>query len=105
MRNRQLVLEDLLYVLDDTSPKVERDPLVWLQEFMTTDWVVRQDKIGDVDISTVFLGVDYQFGSGPPLLFETMTSIGEEVDTQRYSTWDEAVKGHEATVASYKNRL
>lgn len=52
----------------------------------------------DVDghrISTLFLGIDHQFGDGPPLLFETMwTPPDGEAELRRYSTWDEAEKGH-----------
>ena len=47
----------------------------------------------------VFLGLDHSFGSGPPLLFETMVFGGpldEEMD--RYTTWDEAEAGHKAMV-------
>jgi len=60
-------------------------------------------------ISTVFLGLDHQFGKGPPLLFETMvfergkkTNMGAllELDGEqwRYPTWDDAEAGHHATV-------
>ena len=56
---------------------------------------VGDDRVGDVRVSTVFLGRDHQFGYGPPLLFETMVFGGEHDDLQeRYSTWDEAEAGH-----------
>ena len=51
-------------------------------------------------VSTVFLGLDHQHFDGPPLLFETMVFVGEHGDEmERYSTWDEAVAGHDAMVA------
>jgi hypothetical protein len=45
------------------------------------------------------LCIDHRFGSGPPLLFETMI-FGEEDDEyqKRYSTWKEAEEGHQIAV-------
>lgn len=58
---------------------------------------VASDQIGPSRISTVFLTIDHQFGEGPPLLFETMVFGGQlDDETERYSTWDEAVAGHAA---------
>ena len=52
-------------------------------------------KIGAVDISTVFLGLDHSNGEGPPLLFETMIFGGPlDEEQRRYTTWDEAEAGH-----------
>ncbi|MCX4232111.1 hypothetical protein [Streptomyces ortus] len=53
-------------------------------------------------VSTVWLGLDHNYGDGPPLLFETMV-FGEgswaEQDCQRYSTELEARIGHTEMVA------
>ena len=47
-----------------------------------------------VEVSTVFLGLDHNFGDGPPVLFETMT-FGEGPSWQdRCSTYDEAEVMH-----------
>jgi hypothetical protein len=63
------------------------------------DYRIAKDAIGDVEVSTVFLGIDRSFGSGPPLLFETMVFGGELDDEQeRYSTEAEALAGHAAMV-------
>jgi len=60
---------------------------------------VAETKTNNAYISTVFLGIDHQFGDGPPLVFETMVFGGPLDDEQdRYSTWDEAVAGHAAMV-------
>lgn len=60
----------------------------------------------EIRVSTVFLGLDHSFGDGPPLLFETMIFDGEDDEYQeRYSTWDEAEKGHEKAVAVAKKRV
>lgn len=55
--------------------------------------------IGHVEVSTVFLGVDYRMGNGPTQLFETMVFNGPlDREQARYSTWDEAEAGHRAMV-------
>lgn len=53
-------------------------------------------------VSTVFLGVDYGFGEGPPLVFETMLFTNDERDDSiwHYATWNEAIAGHNAVVAA-----
>jgi len=67
-----------------------------------TKWLglqVAWAEIGDVKISTIFLGLDHQLGDGPPLLFETMILGGKhDQDQWRYHTWDEAMEGHKAAV-------
>lgn len=48
-------------------------------------------------VSTVWLGLDHNYGDGPPILFETMV-FGEadwaDQDCKRYSTEAEALAGH-----------
>jgi hypothetical protein len=54
-------------------------------------------------VSTVWLGLDHSFGSGPPLIFETMVFPKEgewgELDADRYSTEVDALAGHERMCA------
>lgn len=58
------------------------------------------DRIGDVEVSTVWLGLDHQYGDGSPLIFETMVFGGEHDDDQwRYETEADAVDGHAAAIA------
>ena len=90
------------YILQDGEP-VAVDLTAWASWFETADrHVARETVRGFYDVSTVFLGLDHQFGDGPPILFETMVFGGdhEEVGsyTQRYSTWDEAEAGHKRVV-------
>lgn len=51
-----------------------------------------------VEVSTVFLGLNHNWGPGPPLLFETMVfgsaTDSDDLDCRRYSTWAEAEVGH-----------
>lgn len=52
-------------------------------------------KFEPVWVSTVFLGLNQNWGSDPPLLFETMVFGGEhDGERKRYSTWEEAEQGH-----------
>src|SRR6266480_3669208 len=59
-------------------------------------------------ISTVWLGLDYSFMNGPPLIFETMVFESKddlsEIDCERYSTENEAILGHEEMVKKYEPR-
>ena len=86
------------------------DIMVWAQHFEHDRRRVAETKTELFWISTVFLGVDHQFGDGPPLLFETMifertktTKMGpilEDLENEqwRYATWDDAEAGHHSTV-------
>jgi Lar family restriction alleviation protein len=61
--------------------------------------VAKDHLASGVRVSTVFIGLDHQFGEGPPLLFETMIVGGPHDGYQnRCSTWDEAVAMHAMTV-------
>lgn len=54
-------------------------------------------------VSTVFLGLNHQFGIGLPLVFETMVFGGpSDGDCHRYSTWEQAEKGHMAVVTKLR---
>lgn len=58
---------------------------------------VAYDEIPDTDIriSTVWLGLNHQYGDGPPLIFETMVFGGPNDESMwRYSTEEEALAGH-----------
>ena len=64
--------------------------------------IVAQDRIGDLFVSTVFLGVNHAFLPGPPMIFETMIFEGDRAgDLWRYSTWDEAEAGHRRVCEEY----
>lgn len=94
---------DGLYILDGHTPVPVDDLGVWGAFMQRGDRHVAKDTIGDILVSTVFLGSDHRWGSGPPVLFETMV-FGGDADTdqycERYSTWDEATEGHRRIVAS-----
>jgi len=96
-----------LYILKDKEPIYEPNPSTWASWLEATDRKVASTMIGDISVSTVFLGVDHNFHSdGPPILFETMV-FGEYEDgndMDRYSTWEEAEAGHKMMVDTVKLR-
>ena len=64
---------------------------------------VAKTKIGDVLISTVFLGLDHGFEQGHPLWFETLVFGGKlDMEMERYETLEEAMAGHERMVAKVR---
>lgn len=104
----------MYYTLDDKHQIVPTtDIMVWGK--------FRQDhsrrrvaatQVGTIWVSTVFLGIDHGLGEitgERPVLFETMafadtngedkSKLGDEIETCRYCTWDEAVAGHAEMVA------
>ena len=58
----------------------------------------------DVEVSTVFLGIDHNFGDGPAILWETMVfKDGESVDQRRCSgSREQALAMHEEMVEAVK---
>lgn len=63
-------------------------------------------KVGDSEVSTVFLALDHRFyaDDGPPILFESLVFGGPLVDTmERYATREEALAGHERLVRAIKD--
>jgi hypothetical protein len=82
------------FILDGHKPVPCEDLLTWGQWMADADRRVALTLQGDVEVSTVFLGLDHSFGTRP-LLFESMLFIaGEGRDCVRYSTWAEAEAGH-----------
>lgn len=59
--------------------------------------ILQQDHVGDLWISTVWLGLDHKWGgAGPPLIFETMV-FGQDwadLESDRYPTEAAARAGH-----------
>jgi hypothetical protein len=83
------------YILNGKTPVKCENIIEWAQQFETMDRVVAKTNKGDITVSTVFLGIDHSFNDGVPLLFETMIFGGEHDQGQwRYSTWEQAEKGH-----------
>ena len=91
------------YILKGHEVVEVADILEWAQWYASADRHLARDQLGDVLVSTVFLGMDLSFGSGTPILFESMVFGGEHDEWQdRYCTWDEAAAGHARIVAYLK---
>jgi hypothetical protein len=94
-----------MYRLDvDGNPVEEPDTLAWGRWFGTADRSLAYDRVGAVEVSTVFLGLDHNYSGGPPLLWETMTFAVDETSElhnlqDRYTTRESALAGHKAMVA------
>lgn len=93
------------YILKDGVPVPEPDLLTWAKWFENDDnRRVAFTKIGNVDVSTIFLGIDHAFFGGKPVLFETMVFGGEMDQRQeRYYILEEAMIGHERVVSMVRN--
>jgi hypothetical protein len=92
------------YILDGKTPVPCEDVIEWGKWFENADRHVAKDEIGEVMVSTVFLGLDNGSGIGAPVLFETMVFNGPlDQECERYSTWDEAEVGHKAMLERVKN--
>ena len=91
------------YILEGHEAVPCEDLMEWASWFETADRSVRHDKVGAVRVSTVFLGLDHQFGDGTPLIFETMVFGGPlDGEMDRCSTWDQAEKQHADILARVK---
>jgi hypothetical protein len=96
------------YTLDKDKNVVPGDMLSLEHILSSTKNVVKRTNVTkDITISTVFLGIDHNFSQeGPPVVFETMVFGGEQDELcERYSTWKEAVYGHNHMVERMKDLL
>lgn len=115
---------NLKYILDESgNPKPIDDVLEWAK------WMeqpgcrrIAKTDIDEFYVSTVFLGIDHGWHGGPPVLFETMVFEAKEESaelftsffkfnpskeeyTRRYSTVEDAKRGHEDVCEQFRNRL
>lgn len=97
----------------------------WVELRNITDYIiVAKTEVGDLEVSTVWLGIDHSFLGGPPIIFETMIfqreaktfppdaqlfpgmEYHEALDEMwRYSTETDALNGHQATVEMLRATL
>ena len=91
-----------LYILgkDGKTPVLCESAAEWGRLFDREKRKVAFNEVGDVNVSTVFLGLDHNYEDGPPILFETMIFGGEHDEYQdRCATWNEALEMHDRAVA------
>jgi len=94
------------YIVDEEGEPIPcEDILKWGAWFETANRIVEKTHLEGVEISTVFLGVNYNFGSGKPLLYETMVfdDYGSNL-IFRYASQKEAAEGHSKTVSNLTRR-
>lgn len=65
------------------------------------------DRISEgIEVSTVWLGIDYSFGLGAKQIFETMVfSDGDGGECYRWPTEELAIAGHDQIVAELKSNF
>jgi hypothetical protein len=114
-----------LYTLDGNgNPVPEFDVHKWGKWFETSGpvRVVDRTRIGDLEVSTVFLSINHRLGEGPPILWETMVfklgkdgecleaeegdqcSIFGELQTRCSGTREQAEAMHREVVRKIKGR-
>jgi hypothetical protein len=90
------------YILDQNSdPVLEPDMTEWGRWLVERahERRVAETEIGDVRVSTVFLGLDHSWDGGDPVLWETMVFGGTHDDYQeRYTSRAAAEAGHKRAV-------
>ena len=96
------------YILNERGEPVEEsDVLKWTKWYETREpdgnWIVDKTKVGESEVSTVFLAIDHCFHFGPephrPILWETMVFGGPlDGEQERYRTRPEAEVGHASMV-------
>lgn len=92
----------MYYIIENGVPKLEPDLNRWGKWFEQADDERRVGltKVGKIEVSTVFLGLDHNYShEGSPILFETMVFGGDGEPCWRYCTREEALTGHKKVVA------
>lgn len=103
-----------IYVLDDHGEPEECDDFIRWSEWLGTDErrIVRRQTVpvsaGEVEVSTVFLGIDHNFTDTPPYLWETALFFQGNLPElsgrlqggpqRRYASREDAIAGHNAFV-------
>lgn len=107
-------IRDSQWILDGRKPvrvATIEEQVRWLMDGGEAQRRVARTEIGDLTVSTVFMGVELTGGSDDrPCLFETMVQAsspehGSWQRFHRYATWDEAQAGHDSIVAFAKSRI
>lgn len=110
------------FILDANHQPVPVDDVIaWAHFFEKVDARhVARTHINGLYVSTIFLGLDHAWYSSRPLFFETMIFRDENHASpeyferildwahgyqMRYSTWDEAIAGHEQVVTTIREGL
>jgi hypothetical protein len=99
---------DLYYMLNEHGEPVPvADVLEWMRWFERAGEqrrVAQTEVFPDVEVSTVFLGLDHGFvDHEPPILWETLVFGGKlDGEMMRYTTRAKAEAGHHAMIAQVR---
>jgi len=101
------------YILQGTDVVEEPDYAAWWRWMWPDDSgddahrrVALTQLTDDIEVSTLFLGLDMRVMSPMPILFESCVRGGPLDDTtERYATYHDAEQGHEALVARVRAAL
>lgn len=86
---------DNMWILQGKTPVKTTDVIAWGRQFQGRERIIAKTRIGEAEVSTVFLCIDHGFGTGLPILFETMVFGGTLHETQdRCTTYDGAEALH-----------
>lgn len=88
------------WILEDKKPVRVHNRITWTKWFdKIENCRVANTEVGEVSISTVFLGISHSLPNDSPILFETMIFGGEHNGFQnRYRTYAGAEYGHSKAV-------
>jgi hypothetical protein len=102
---REKYLHNSLYVLKNKIPVPEPDIRKWgVWRRLNTRVVKKTNFAPDIEVSTVFLGVDYSSGNGELQVFETFVFGGLlDGEQTRCATWEEAEVIHKDMCARVKD--
>lgn len=95
----------MYFILDENKKVIPCKNFIEWADFMernqgTNFVIVKKDNIGHKEVSTVFIGLNY---NNAPEVFETMVfNNGGSDHCERYSTYEEAMNGHERIVEMIK---
>jgi hypothetical protein len=96
------------YILDEENKPVKSNII------QHSEWIeanperkaVKQENVGIILVSTVFLGLDHAWNSTTPILWETMIFGGEHDQYQeRYTSHKDALEGHEKALELVKSLI
>lgn len=95
------------YYLNEDKTYRPAELMEWAEQLETMNRQVAFEEILGKKVSTVWLGLDHGFLGDRPLVFETMVFSEDESWTDiymdRYTTWDEALEGHQNAIEWVKN--
>lgn len=93
------------YILDENNVPVKSTFEEFVLSKKQIGYSLQKDLAKNCRVSTVFLGYDHSYGeTESPLLFETMVFDGDFDGYQmRYSTYEDALKGHQEILQKILN--